>query len=724
MARSLESLLHSEIATASNLALVQKAVHRPREEVVVYPQSSSTSETPLYQNLKEKFGDLHLFRKMFEDSKHLSQQLGSWCADWYWAITLAEEQTYRLETKAEGVYRRNFKQISKEKIEQEIKQLREAADIVRHHNFQTPRADLSSISPKVCKLYDWLMCQFERPSESRGIVFVERRCTARLLYELFKHIGASHVRGAFLVGHSPHQELGSTFRQQFKTLADFRKGKINCMFATSVAEEGLDIAACNLVVRFDLYKTMIQYIQSRGRCRKENSKFLHMVEENNSSHNNLVLDTRASEKIMVTFCRSLPPGRFLHGIEDDMNDDMRKRSVGRRYVTPDTGAELNYWSSLGILALFVSRLPDLEASTTPLVYNISRQGDKFVCEVILPEKAPINSVLGLPYGRKSLAKRSAAFQACMELLKRRLLDSKLLPIYHKHLPAMRNANLAVNTRKTHSYPRKIKPSAWASGRGTLPMEAFCTIIDASNGLDRPHTPLLLITREKLPQLPAFALHMNSRKVSMSRCLNLADAFPFNTDDFDSLKSFTLRIFLDLFNKTFEGLAKDMSYWLAPVKDNALSVPKENWKASSIIDWDLLKAVAAVEDYKWSPDMSNDFLADKFLVDKWRGGRRYYSIQVDPSLKPSDPVPEGYATERGESSIIDYTRCLGKAARARAEDTLVVEQPVIESEKILLRLDLLATPTEREAGPTTKAYLCAEPIKISVVRLKKSHLSYC
>lgn len=48
--------------------------------------------------------------------------------------------------------------------------------------------------------------------------------------------------------------------------------------ATSVAEEGLDIRQCNVVIRFDLAKTVLAYIQSRGRARKPGSDYILMIE--------------------------------------------------------------------------------------------------------------------------------------------------------------------------------------------------------------------------------------------------------------------------------------------------------------------------------------------------------------------------------------------------------------------------------------------------------------
>lgn len=44
----------------------------------------------------------------------------------------------------------------------------------------------------------------------------------------------------------------------------FESGKYNILVATSVLEEGIDIQACNVVIRYMYIKDMISKIQSRG----------------------------------------------------------------------------------------------------------------------------------------------------------------------------------------------------------------------------------------------------------------------------------------------------------------------------------------------------------------------------------------------------------------------------------------------------------------------------
>lgn len=58
--------------------------------------------------------------------------------------------------------------------------------------------------------------------------------------------------------------LGMTKVEQDEILRLFREGNHKVIIATSVAEEGLDIQKCSLVVRYDHVTNEIAMVQSRG----------------------------------------------------------------------------------------------------------------------------------------------------------------------------------------------------------------------------------------------------------------------------------------------------------------------------------------------------------------------------------------------------------------------------------------------------------------------------
>ena len=59
---------------------------------------------------------------------------------------------------------------------------------------------------------------------------------------------------------------------QEEVMKSFQEGKCNLLVATSVAEEGLDVPACNLVIRFQHVSNEIAKVQTQGRARAEESE--------------------------------------------------------------------------------------------------------------------------------------------------------------------------------------------------------------------------------------------------------------------------------------------------------------------------------------------------------------------------------------------------------------------------------------------------------------------
>lgn len=61
--------------------------------------------------------------------------------------------------------------------------------------------------------------------------------------------------------------------EQKDTIRNFREGVLNLLISTNVAEEGLDIPECNLVVRYGLMTNEVAQQQAIGRARASDSVY-------------------------------------------------------------------------------------------------------------------------------------------------------------------------------------------------------------------------------------------------------------------------------------------------------------------------------------------------------------------------------------------------------------------------------------------------------------------
>jgi len=130
--------------------------------------------------------------------------------------------------------------------------IREARETVATHEYTNPGLAPPDISTKVQRLQQFLDSVYSEDTEDKCIIFVTKRYTAHCLAALLKHNNPAFMRLGVLIGTRSGRpgEENVTFRQQMVTVSRFRKGRLNCLIATSVAEEGLDIPDCSRIVRY------------------------------------------------------------------------------------------------------------------------------------------------------------------------------------------------------------------------------------------------------------------------------------------------------------------------------------------------------------------------------------------------------------------------------------------------------------------------------------------
>lgn len=252
-ALELEHLLHSKITTTSDLMLLQSSVSRPKEEIATYSKLRAPFQTELYNKLHRKYSKVDAFEKIFAFANRCTSELGPWCADQVWKFTLSEQEYRKLERKEERNMSRETNQDGLELIERDIELICEARHVVSEHVFAPPDPETEDLSSKVVLLYRFLNHVYANETADKCIIFVNRRYTARVLGVLLGVIGSPYMKLGTLIGTRAGGagDENVTFRQQMVTVSQFRRGKLNCLIATSVAEEGLDIPDCSLIIRYE-----------------------------------------------------------------------------------------------------------------------------------------------------------------------------------------------------------------------------------------------------------------------------------------------------------------------------------------------------------------------------------------------------------------------------------------------------------------------------------------
>ncbi|CAJ1976049.1 unnamed protein product [Sphenostylis stenocarpa] len=283
------------------------------------------------------------------------------------------------------------------------------------------------VTPKVQALIKILL-KYQHTEDFRAIIFVERVVSALVLPKVFAELPSlSFVKCASLIGHNNSQEM-RTYQMQ-DTISKFRDGRVTLLVATSVAEEGLDIRQCNVVIRFDLAKTVLAYIQSRGRARKPGSDYILMVERGNLSHEAFLRNARNSEETLRKEAIERTDLSHLKDTSRLISVDTRPGTV---YQVKSTGAVVSLNSAVGLIHFYCSQLPSDRYSILRPEFIMEKHEKpggptEYSCKLQLPCNAPFENLEGPICSSMRLAQQAVCLAACKKLHEMGAFTDMLLP---------------------------------------------------------------------------------------------------------------------------------------------------------------------------------------------------------------------------------------------------------------------------------------------------------
>ncbi|KAI8876441.1 dicer-2 protein [Backusella circina FSU 941] len=397
----------------------------------------------------------------------LRNHLGPWCGDKRLLSFLTDVSS-----------KISFEGLDDDLLVEEELQIKEALNLCKYiKSERNPDiSDLTRFSPKVSRLISSLKCESQQANFC-AIIFVERRDTALALHDLIKSIDdLNHIKPAVMTGHGSAEEgdMHMTYTQQNKIIQAFKENEIKLLIATNVAEEGLDMQPCNYVYRFDQLRTLISYIQSRGRARSQNSKYILFSERTNTNHTNALLNLQKQEEELKKFCSTMPSERnvaskFSFDITEDLSlcdDSDSEEYLENALYIPETDALITMQNAIPLIHRYCNALPSDSYFYPKPIFEFDYMGGGIRCCLHMPSNAPFTKLYSPMAKSKGRAKMLVSLKACKKLRSLRLLDGHLKPFGYRSellgdmVPEVDSNGMAIGSKRRHNVYEKRTPKLW------------------------------------------------------------------------------------------------------------------------------------------------------------------------------------------------------------------------------------------------------------------------
>lgn len=561
---------------------------------------------------------------------------------------------------------------------------------------------LSESSPKALALINFLRAHIRahpQADQLKGLIFVQRRQSAKVLYHLLKNYAAAApellpLRPDFMVGNnnSLSVSIQSVLENSWNgdVLKRFQRGETNLIVATNVLEEGVDLQMCNLVISYDAPASYRSYVQSKGRARMADSTYAIMVPRLRQHELAVALNEfRQVDKLLRHYLIGKSIDRPAPLVASTAQfHAQRLDSSDVAPLRTSAGAVLDCRGAVQLLNRYNMTLPVDQFCRSTIWWQMAdgTMANPIRLQLRLPIQSPVKETfVGECATDVQAAKRSAALKACHRLYECGELDDHLMPftanriaigvqqLYASHWPAsdsLASDGVLLKASGGAKQPLRQHPIVWPEalvectpqpdGPALLysiqfqpwSMEtidetgAFFKLLgDASCGFG-------ILTAKPLPPCAAFQLHSVAGPMRVDIATRPVHIDLREAAAIEQLRGFHAFVFRDVLKITLPFFATDNDN-----RENSwLIVPTVD---VTTIDWPLVRQfqqrVALVDYDAIAADPEANFVQRQLAADvgyraaDWAGrvvfpwyrldtDRRYVVVHVHEHLTPFSPFP--------------------------------------------------------------------------------------
>ncbi|KAG5314150.1 DICER Endoribonuclease, partial [Acromyrmex insinuator] len=694
--RNLEVTFHAKIATVESTDSIQGYCTNPNEEIVKYSKYlvpevinkindiiKTTNE--VIKNIKLNFDDIYKesseemrpksksskLMAILDDVGKISSQAGIYCGNTSALLHLIQLESLRKYSDDQ------MTNVLLDYLITQIMLMRKLFDNEMKGCIELDRLFNFSCN-QIQKLFEMLLKYYNNLGKEKfcSIIFVKERFMTQVIYHMLKTLSAHDRRYSFLqpdyvIGfqNNPYKntrEVSCIAKWNKEVLQRLKNGSSNCIVATDVVDEGIDIPMCTLIIRYDVPTDFRAYVQSKGRARHNLSSYLILVENDDEDFLKKYHQYKDTEKKLKRILvgkneRPLPTqDDIVNGLYSDFVIEpytVKCDDVVKSRLTEFTAIDLiNMYCAALLTSKFVHLVPiwKLDKDDSKNMYRISLK---------LPNLSPLKDVIYGDFMRSiDGAKRSVAMKTCIQLHKLGALTDKLLPATNdeltKNLDFLFPNWINEDGHLSGTYKRKREHQLEASihtiyypvafyGAYPQPLQLLylhvfdCTSLYPVTGYDNRRVIFYnllndksgfgILSTKRLPKIPSFPIFMKDGELNVDVKSNHA-TIVLSQNNIELLKRFNFLLFSEIIPviksfMIFDNDNLENSFVIVPLNDK------------QEINWEIVETYQDLE-LRITPNIPFHFRTSDYELALVAPNYRYNAVYIVTRVC-DDLTPESY-----------------------------------------------------------------------------------